>query len=133
MHVRNLRRRTLRKLLLLLWLMAPAILLAQNPNEEDSTADSPVQNSGGPLNLSFKNRPSLRIGEFASMELKSKWHFDFRGFSPPIFNPPGVVTALPSTPDTFLLSKARVGLKGKVTKYVSYEVERELRATFGRD
>ncbi|PYS56198.1 MAG: hypothetical protein DMG13_00610 [Acidobacteria bacterium] len=117
----------------LLWLLIPAMLFAQNPNVEDSSADLPIQSSAGPLSMSFKNRPSLRIGEFANVDVKAKWHFDFRGFSPPIFNPPGLVTSLPSSPETFLLTKARVGLKGKVTKYVDYEVERDLRRTLGED
>jgi phosphate-selective porin OprO/OprP len=46
-------------------------------------------------------------------------------------NLPGIVTALPSIPDTFFLNKARFGLKGSVTKYFDYEIERDMRKTFG--
>jgi len=69
----------------------------------------------------------LRIGEFAQIDFKAKWHFDFRTFSPSAINLPGVVTALPAVPDLFNLTRARFGLKGKVTKYFDYEVERDLR------
>src|SRR5207248_1727801 len=71
--------------------------------------------------------------EFANIDLKDKWHLDFRGFDPNVWNPPAIVTALPETPPTFYLTRARFGLKGKVTKYVSYEFERDMRQTFGSD
>jgi len=124
---------TLRTLLLVLWLLIPAMLFAQNPNEEDTSSDIAAQSSGGPLSMSFKNRPSLRIGEFANVDLKTKWYFDFRGFHPGIWNPPGVVAPLPSTPPTFLLTRARVELKGKITKYFDYAIERDMRRTLGQD
>jgi phosphate-selective porin OprO/OprP len=114
-------------------LLMPAMLFAQNPGEEEDTSgDDPIQSSGRLLELSFRNRPSLRIGEIGQIDFKTKWNFDFRGFDPPIVNLPGIVNALPATPDTFLLTKARFGLKGKVTKYFEYEVERDMRATFGK-
>ena len=122
----------MRTLLLLALLLIPAMLFAQNPGEEDTTDDDdPIQNSGRLLQLSFTNRPSLRIGEFVQVDLKAKWHLDFRRFSPPAVNLPGIINALPATPDTYLLTKARFGLKGKVTKYFDYEFERDMRATFG--
>ena len=48
-----------------------------------------------------------------------------------MWNPPGRETALPETPPTFFLTQARFGLKGTVTSRVNYEVEREMRETFG--
>src|SRR3990172_5609204 len=103
----------MRTLLLLALLLIPAMLFAQNPGEEDTTDDDdPIQNSGRLLQLSFTNRPSLRIGEFVQVDLKAKWHLDFRRFSPPAVNLPGIINALPATPDTYLLTKARLGLKG---------------------
>jgi phosphate-selective porin len=119
------------KLLLVGLLLYPVALFSQNAGEEEpSTDDEPVLDSPQAFQISFKNRPSLRIGEFAQIDLKSKWQFDFRGFDPPKVNLPGIVNALPTTPDTFFLNKARFGLKGKVTKYFQYEVERDMRRTF---
>lgn len=122
----------MRRLLLIGLLFIPAILFGQqNPGEEEeATDDEPVQDSGRSLHVTFKNRPSLRLGEFANVDLKAKWYFDFRGFDPPRVDLPGIVNALPTTPDTFYLSKSRVGLKGSITKYFDYEIERDLRRTF---
>jgi hypothetical protein len=118
----------LRSILLIVWLAIPAVLFAQNPGEDEPPAsDEAVQNSGGFTHLSFKNRPSLRIGEFATIDFKTKWHFDFRKFSPDIWNPPGVVTALPEEPDTFTLTRARFGFKGHVTKY--FDQSRQIQNT----
>jgi phosphate-selective porin len=112
-------------------LLSPVLLFAQNPGEDEpSTDEEPVVDSGRPIQFSLRNRPSLRLGDYAQIDLKTKWHFDFRGFDPPRVNPPGVSTALPVTPDTFLLTRARIGLKGSVTRYVEFEVEREMRRTF---
>src|SRR5215813_4400498 len=105
------------------------MLCAQNPNTVDSTSDEPLPDSPSFLRINFTNRPSVRFGEFANIDVKGKWDFDFRGFSPPIYNAPGVVTALPSTPPTYLLTKARVGVKGRITKFVDYEIERDMRST----
>src|SRR5437867_7218039 len=127
----------IRKLFLIGLLIYPVALFAQTPqtpgDEETSTDDEPVQKSGERFQFSFKNRPSLRIGEFAQIDFKAKWHFDFRRFSPSAINLPGIVNALPADPDLFSLAKARFGLKGKVTKYFDYEVERELRADIDED
>ena len=122
----------MRILLVLALLLVPAMLFAQVPGEEEpTTEDEAITDSGHLVQVSFKNRPSLRIGEFAQVDLKAKWHLDFRRFSPPVVNLPGIVNALPATPDTFFLNKARFGLKGHVTKYIDYEVERDMRKTFG--
>src|SRR5438132_1203506 len=121
------------KLLVAGFLLFPASLLAQNPNEEPPADDEPVRDTGRPMQVSFKNRPSLRIGEFANLDLKAKFHLDFRGFDPNSWNPPAVVNALPETPPTFYLTRARVGVKGKFTDRVSYEFERDMRETLGSD
>jgi phosphate-selective porin len=116
-------------------LLLPGFLFAQNAGDESAVSedDEPVAASKSALWLNFKNRPSLRIGEFANIDLKSKLHFDFRGFDPPKWNTPAVVTALPSTPPTFYLTRARFGVKGDVTKWFDYEFERDMRQTFGSD
>ncbi len=124
----------LRTLLLIGWLIIPGVLLAQIPSQKDDISDDAVvQDSGQPLQLSFKNRPSLRIGEFAHVDLKASWHFDFRSFSPDIVNLPGLITDLPSIPPIFLLTRARVALKGNITKRIDFEFERDMRSTFGPD
>jgi phosphate-selective porin len=125
----------LRTLLLIACLLVPAFVFAQNPNEDQpGTDDEPVvQTPDGPFHISFKNRPSIRLGEFASIDIKAKFHLDWRGFDPNSWNPPAVVNALPETPPTFYLTRARFGLKGTVTKRVQYEFERDMRQTFGSD
>src|SRR3989442_8308985 len=125
----------LRTLLLIALLLSPGMLLAQNPSDETSPTeeDEPVTGASHQLQLWFKNRPSLRIGEFANIGLKGKWHLDFRGFDPPKWEAHAQVAALPSTPPTFYLTRARFAVKGNVTKYLDYEFERDLRQTFGSD
>ena len=66
-----------------------------------------------------------------TVSLKTKWHLDFQGFNPPVWEPPAAVTALPETPPTFYLTRARIGLRGNVTSRMQYEVERDMRETFG--
>src|SRR5580765_1353148 len=128
------RRTTLRTLLLLACLLLPAFVFAQNPNEDQAGADdAPVQTPDGPFQINFKNRPSFKLGEFASVDIKAKFHLDWRGFDPNSWNPPAVVNAVPETPPTFYLTRARFGLKGTVTKRVQYEFERDMRQTFGSD
>jgi phosphate-selective porin len=124
-----------RSLLFIACLLCPVFALAQNPNEDEPGPDDEavVQSAVRPFQVSFKNRPSFRFGEFATVDMKAKWHLDFRGFDPNVWNPPAVVTALPETPPTFYLTRARLGLKGNITGRVKYEVERDMRQTFGSD
>ena len=124
--------RQISKLLLIGLLLYPMALLAQKTDEDvDASDDEPIQNTGAPFQFTLKNRPSIRIGEFAQIDFKAKWHLDFRDFSPYALNLPAIVNALPARPDIFYLSKARFGLKGHVTKYFDYEVERDQREDFG--
>ena len=116
-------------LLLIVCLLSPVLALAQKPSEEEPDSDdTAVQDSRPPFQVIFKNRPSFRFREFASVSLKTKWHLDFQGFDPPVWNPPARETALPETPPTFFLTQARFGLKGNVTSRVNYEVEQIGRA-----
>jgi phosphate-selective porin len=121
----------IRKLVVIGLLLFPATLWAQDPNEEPP--EDPIQSTGHLWQLSFKNRPSLRLGEFFNVDLKAKWHLDFRGFDPNSWNQPGVVTALPETPPTFYIPRSFVGLKGAVTKRVTFEFARDFRQTLGSD
>src|SRR6516164_3270406 len=90
-------------------LLLPAAMFAQNPaGDQDASDDERVQDTGRPFQTEFKNRPSIRIGEFANVDFKAKWHFDFLGFDPPSWNPPAVVNSLPATPPTFYLTRARL-------------------------
>ncbi len=121
-------------LLIITWLMIPALVCsAQNPAEEDKSDTEAVRNSGAFLGISFKNRPSLRIGDFMNVNLVGKWNFDFQGFDPPRWNPPGMVNGLPTTPPTFYLTRARFGVKGNISHRADYEFERDFRQTFGSD
>lgn len=115
-------------------LLLPTVVFAQNPaSDQGANDDERAKDTGRPFQIDFKNRPSIRIGEFANVDFKAKWHFDFLGFDPPSWNPPAVVNSLPATPPTFYLTRARFGLKGRLTKYFDYEVERDMRQTFGSD
>jgi phosphate-selective porin len=115
------------------FLMVPGLAAAQNAAAEDVGEDEPLTAPAKALHLELRNRPSIRFGKFANIDIKTKWHFDFRGFDPPKWNPPAVITALPETPPTFYITRARVGLKGKVSHYIDYEFERDLRQTVGAD
>ncbi len=124
--------KALRSFTVIALLLFPAILLAQNPNDVPAD-DELIQSGGHLLQLAFKNRPSLRIGESTYIDLKAKWHLDFRGFDPNSWNAPGQYTALPSTPPTFYVTRSFVGLKGQVTKRATFEFERDFRQTLGSD
>jgi phosphate-selective porin len=123
----------IRNFVLITLLLVPNVLLAQKPESDDEERPLPESTGAQSFEFKFKDRPSFRIGEVFRLDIKSKFHFDFQGFDPPRWNPPAVVNALPETPPTFYLTRARFGLKGKVTKYVDFEFERDLRQTFGSD
>jgi phosphate-selective porin OprO/OprP len=101
------------------------VLLAQNPAEQAPA--EPVQDEPATgLQFRFKEKPSLRFRDDFRLDLEAKWQFDFRHFNPSIANPP-------VTTDSFVLQRARFGLKGFVTRFFSYEAERDLRGTFSDD
>src|SRR6476620_1246042 len=100
----------MRKLMLLGLLLVPALLLAQKPandDEEDAAAATAEARHG--FHFVFKDRPSFRFGESFKLDIKSKWHLDFRRFYPDVTNL--------ADDSTFLLTRARIGIKGKATKY----------------
>src|SRR5262245_8319611 len=107
---------------LIVLLLAPAMLVAQKPTDDEEEQPPATNESRPAFQFKFKDRPSFRVGESFRLDIKSKWHLDFRRFDPPITNLPD--------DNTFLLTRARFGLKGNVTKYFDYEVEREMRRTF---
>lgn len=115
----------MRTFVLIAFLLIPPALFAQNPADDDEEPAAQTESAKG-FQFKFKDRPSFRFGEEVRVDIKTKWHFDFRHFYPPIANPP-------ETTDTFILQRARFGLKGKVTKYFEYEVEREMRGSLGDD
>jgi phosphate-selective porin OprO/OprP len=103
----------------------PSMLIAQNPaGEEAEDQAAGQQEPAKGLQFKFKDRPSFRFGENFRLDIKTKWHLDFQRFFPLVANPP-------ETTDTFILRRARLGLKGKVTKFFNYEIEREMRGTLG--
>ncbi len=119
-------------LIVFLVVLVPAALFAQKPAADDED-QAQADGKADAFRFKFKDRPSFRVGEIFRVDIKSKFHLDFLGFDPPKWNPPAQVNALPETPPTFYLTRARFGLKGKVTKYFDYEVERDMRQTFGSD
>lgn len=64
--------------------------------------------------------PALRIGEIVHVELRAKLQGDFRRFEPVL-----------AGAESNQLTRARLGLKGRVLNHFDYEVEREFRGTFG--
>jgi phosphate-selective porin len=112
----------MRKLCLVLMLLLPLSALAQNnaDDDEDENQKDPIKG----FQLKFKDRPSFRYGENFRLDIKTKWHLDFTDFSPPVG---------PHADDHFAVTRARFGVKGEVTKYFDYEIERELRGALEED
>lgn len=69
-----------------------------------------------PVQLVFDDHPELRVGDAVRVEFRLKLQGDYRGFSP---DPA-------SGPDRLDVPLARVGIEGRVTRYVEYEVAYEL-------
>ena len=113
-------------------LWVPMTVVAQTiRDDEPAVKDETVQEGGHLVQFHFKNGPSIRIGEFANISLKSKWHFDYDRFYPALWNPPGTSIGVVPQTERFNLSRARFALKGYATPFFTYEVEREMRRTFG--
>src|ERR1051325_3342122 len=108
-------------LLLLAWCCAAS---GQDPSQDDADGGKKEPLHG--FQFRFKDRPIFRYGNQLQLEIRSRWHLDFQQFYPAVLNPP-------ITDDVFNITRARLGVKGEVTKLVSYEVEREFRGTFGSD
>jgi len=68
------------------------------------------------VRLVFDDHPELRVGDAIRVEFRLKLQGDVRSFSP----------APASEPDEFDVPLARVGIEGRVTRYVEYEVAYEL-------
>jgi phosphate-selective porin OprO and OprP len=67
------------------------------------------------------NRPSLRIGKLVRVDLRGRVQSDWRAFSPDLATDDG----------TFDLHRARLGIEGTFLTHFDYQVERELRESFG--
>src|SRR5262249_16308207 len=116
-------RAPVRNVLLAVFLLIPVMVVGQNPIERE---DEVTPESAKGFQFKFKDRPSFRFPENFRLDIRTKWHLDFRNIDPPIANPP-------ETTDTFKLQRARFGVRGKVTKFFNYEVEREMRTAFGEE
>lgn len=87
----------------------------QTPRPEGSTA-----NEERAVRLSFNDNPSLRIGSNVRLEAHFKSQVDWRDVSD---------DEADEDRDAFDLNRARVGLDGRISRYVEYQVEREVRGT----
>lgn len=101
-----------------LWLpVAPAYAQvqqeAQSPGEQRHEAERDPR-----FAFVFNNYPSLRIGSHLRFDLHVKSQADWRDFSE---------AASDSSEDIFDRHRARVALDGRISKYVEYQVEREMR------
>jgi phosphate-selective porin OprO and OprP len=110
--------------LVLAFLVFSPAMSAQNPVSQDP--DEEPKGSIKGFEFRFKERPSFRYGDDLRLDIKTKWHLDFRDFHPDVANPP-------ETTETFSVTRARFGIKGEVTKLFDYEVERELRGALEED
>jgi phosphate-selective porin len=91
---------------------------AQVQQDAQSPAQTPPQTQDAPrFSFSFDNNPSLRIGTNVRLEGHFKSQVDWRDFSDD------------GSRDALDLNRARVGLDGRVSRYVEYQVEREVRGT----
>src|SRR5712691_5482467 len=86
------------KLILIGLMLVPMSVFGQNPVQQDEEEPPAKAEPGRLLRFTFKDRPSLRIGDVVRVDIKSKWQLDFLRYSPPIVNPPGV-SNVPPEPD----------------------------------
>jgi len=68
------------------------------------------------LRLVWTHRPSLRAGDMLRVDFRLKLQGDFREFS-----------SEDDPPDTFAMSRRRIGIQGNFLKHFEYQVERELK------
>jgi len=84
-----------------------------------SAQDSKSQGADGKphgLRLEWTHRPSLRAGDMLRVDFRLKLQGDFREFS-----------SEDDRPDTFAMSRRRIGIQGNFLKHFEYQVERELK------
>ena len=91
----------MRTFVLIAFLLIPPALFAQNPADDDEEPAAQTESAKG-FQFKFKDRPSFRIGDDFRLDIKTKFHLDFRHFYPPITNLPD--------DSTFLLTRARFGV-----------------------
>jgi len=103
----------------LLVLLLSLVCMPALAKDKEKKKEKSKKQSG--LHLSFKERPTLQIGEVFRIDFRSKLQWDFSGFSPHLQTEEGASD----------LSRVRFGVKGEVFKFVEYEAEREFRETFG--
>jgi phosphate-selective porin OprO/OprP len=103
---------------LALWLPAPAH--AQVQQDAESTRERPEAKADRQFAFEFKKYPSLRVGSKLRLDLHFKSQAEWHDF-------PDDATG--SSSDIFDLHRARIGLDGRFSKYVEYQVEREMRDT----
>jgi phosphate-selective porin OprO and OprP len=68
--------------------------------------------------FSFDDHPSFRIGSKVRLDVRFKSQADWRDFPD---------EDVDSSNDTFDLHRARLGVEGRVSRYLEYQVEREIR------
>jgi phosphate-selective porin OprO and OprP len=100
------------------WLTAVMVLIpALLPANEPGSTQKDPNETKKKVRFVWNNRPSLRFGDWLRVDLRVKFHADFRGFSPEIETDEG----------TFDFQRKRIGIEGTFLRHFEYEVERELR------
>jgi phosphate-selective porin OprO/OprP len=100
-------------------MLLSAVVSAKAQSSQDPRADVGRSDSQDPSRIafSFEKNPSLRIGPNLRFDIHFKSQADWRDFP----------DQTADSDDVFDLPRARIVLDGRATKYVEYQVEREMR------
>ena len=105
--------------------VATALMVSAAPaaGQVQQDAQSPGQTSSDTQReprfvFSFDDHPSFRIGSKVRLDVRFKSQADWRDFPDEDGD---------SSNDTFDLHRARLGVEGRVSRYLEYQVEREIR------
>jgi phosphate-selective porin len=93
----------------------PAAALTTQDDSQKAKVKKGGKTSDPGLKLVWKDRPSIRAGDWLRIDIRGLLHADLRESEQDLSEEGGA----------FALERARIGIKGNVTKYVEYEVTRD--------
>lgn len=103
---------------MVLLLPVASVYAQAQPEAQNSPDQRPETERDRQVAFGFNNYPSLRIGSHLRFDIHVKSQADWRDFP---------AEAQDSSEDIFDRHRARVALDGRISKYVEYQVEREMR------